>query len=422
MSPKKTKNAIFETKNTEEHMGKRFIMKTIAAAGGKRTDISIRRVGFFSVAALCISIVPALADGDGRQRQDEAAIETRLRQTVEYLASDELQGRGPRTEGIDKAAEFIAKRMGRMGLRTDALRGGPYQFFYTRLSDEADAGGVLELNPFSYFGDMIYQLFARIGESSDNEESSENRMAGDERAVKLKNVVGVLEGQGPSADETIVIGAHYDHLGERRTDDGQAIVFHGANDNASGVATMLETAGILAGREKKLPRRIVFVAFSGEELGMRGSFYYVRHPAVPLDKTVAMINLDVVGRMENETLVSMGAATSKMFAETIDEIVKRRGLKLDEMSWVYPVSDHTGFYARGIPAVFFMSGGGWGDMHTPGDTADTLNYAGMRKVSQTAADLAVAIAEAGKPPEFSEEGVPRTLYRLALRAWVEMSN
>ncbi len=379
---------------------------------------------FWVVVAAAVSffIAPVFGDDLGQQKsQDEAAIETRLKQTVEYLASDELQGRGPGTEGIDKAADYIAKRMGKMGLKTDLFQGSPYQSFYARPADN-DGNDSINPNVFSFFGDTIYSIFVKLGDSSAENRPPESPARRDGRAVKLKNVVAELEGRGPLAEETIVIGAHYDHLGERKIASGQTIVYHGANDNASGVAVMLETAEILAHRQQKLPRRIVFVAFSGEELGLLGSFYYVNHPAVPLDKTIAMINLDVVGRMEDGTLVSMGASTSSMLAKAIDEIVKRHDLKLEEMSWVFPVSDHTGFYSRRIPAVFFMTGGGWGDMHRPSDEANTLNYPGMRKIAQTAADLSVELAEAEKRPQFAEESLTAMLYRNALRIWSWLSN
>jgi hypothetical protein len=398
-------------------------MKIIPAV--RRTGMPRRNRLFWMVAAAVVFfIAPIFGDDLGRQKnQDEAGIETRLKQTVEYLSSDELQGRGPRTQGIDRAADYIAKRMGKAGLKTDLFQGSPYQIFYARPPDEYDGGSAnVNLNVFSYFGDAIYAFFVKIGDSTVQKETGESSPPRAEGAVKLKNVVAVLEGRGPLADETIVIGAHYDHLGERKTAGGQTIVFHGANDNASGVAVMLETADILAHRKDKLPRRVVFVAFSGEELGLLGSLYYVNHPAVPLDKTIAMINLDVVGRMESDTVVSMGAFTSKTLAEMIDREIKRYELKLDEMSWVYPVSDHAGFYSRGIPAVFFMTGGGFGDMHTPADQADTLNYPGMRKIVLIAADLAVELAKSERRPEFAEEGLPAMLYRDILYIWSWLSD
>jgi hypothetical protein len=380
---------------------------------------------FWIVVALAVSffVTPIFGDDVGRDNsQDEAAIETRLKQTVEYLASDELQGRGPGTEGIDKAADYIAKRMDKIGLKTDLFQGSPYQSFYVRPANNEEEGVLAHLNVFSYYGDTIYTLFVKFGESSPQKESPESPVRRAEGTVKLKNVVAMLEGRGPLAEETIVLGAHYDHLGERKIADGYTIVYHGANDNASGVAVMLETADILAHRQQKLPRRIVFVAFSGEELGLLGSFHYVNHPAVPLDKTIAMINLDMVGRMENDTLTSMGASTSSMLAKTLDKIVKRHDLKLDEMSWIYPVSDHTGFYVHRIPAVFLMTWSGWDDYHQPTDTANTLNYSGMRKVAQIEADLVVELAEADRRPEFAEENIIGILYRNMLRMWSWMSN
>jgi hypothetical protein len=401
----------------------KIFMKIIPSVMHKGMPLRNRLFWIVVAAAVSFFIAPIFGDDLGQQKsQDEAAIETRLKQTVEYLASDELQGRGPRTEGIDRAAEYISKRMGKMGLKTDLFQGSPYQSFYVRPPNDEDEGVLAHLNVFSYFGDTIYTLFVKLGDSSAQKESPERPVPHAEGAVKLKNVVAMLEGRGPLAEETIVIGAHYDHLGERKTAGGETIVFHGANDNASGVAVMLETADMLAHRQEKLPRRVVFVAFSGEELGLLGSFHYVNHPAVPLDKTIAMINLDVVGRMENDTVVSMGDSTSLMLGKAVDKIVKRHNLKLEEMSWVYPVSDHAGFYSRRIPAVFFMTGGGFGDMHRPTDEAKTLNYPGMRKIAQTAADLAVELAEAERRPEFAEESMGAMLYRNIMRLWVSMSN
>jgi hypothetical protein len=399
-------------------------MKNQPGAGSKELLPGKRSYWILFATAICFFPVSVLGDDLGRQNsRDDAAIETRLKQTVEYLSSDVLQGRGPRTQGIDRAAEYISKRMGKMGLKTDLFQGSPYQIFYVRPPDEYEGGsGNVTLNPFSFFGDAIYALFVKIGDSSTQKESSDSSARRVEGKVKLKNVVAMLEGRGPLAEETVVIGAHYDHLGERKTAGGQTIVFHGANDNASGVAVMLEAADILAHRKNKLPRRIVFVAFSGEELGLLGSFYYVNHPVVPLDKTIAMINLDMVGRLENDTLTSMGASTSPMLAATLDVIVKRHNLKLDEMSWVFPVSDHTGFYAHRIPAVFLMTWSGWDDYHHPTDTADKLNYSGMRKIAQVEADLAVELAEADRRPEFAEERLGARLYRDILYIWSWLSD
>lgn len=382
------------------------------------------RSGWIS-AALLVSffIAPVLADDlDQQISQDDAAVETRLKETVEYLASDELQGRGAGSEGIDKAADYIAKRMGKIGLKTDVFKGSPYQSFSAAVMKNEDESHFYRLNVFSYFGNTVYFLFAKIGDLSPDNEPSKSPGKAVEGLVKIKNVVAMLEAQGPLAEETIVIGAHYDHLGVRKTRDGKEVIYNGANDNASGVAVMLETAEILAHRDKKLPRRIVFVAFSGEESGLLGSFHYVNHPAVPLNKTIAMINLDVVGRMEGDMVVTVGTSTSLMLAKTTEKIVKQRELSLVELPGVLAGSDHAPFYSCQIPVVFFLSQGGMGDMHQPTDDADKLNYPGMRKIAQVAADLAVELAEADKRPEFCEEGVISVLFRNLLRLWGSFSD
>jgi hypothetical protein len=372
------------------------------------------------LAAVFGFIGPISGDDLSRQQsQDNTAIESRLKHTVEYLSSDELQGRGPGTEGIDNAADFIAKRMDKIGLKSNLFHGSAYQNFYVRQANGDGGQGSVNVNIFSWPGDAIAAILAKLSDSSPQDEPPDDpaKHAGE---LKLKNIAAVLEGVGPLADETIVVGAHYDHLGQFKMPDGRTIVYHGANDNASGVAVMLETAELLARREK-LHRRIVFVAFSGEELGLLGSLHYLNHPAVPLNKTVAMINLDVVGHMENEALVSM-MSSSPDLAKSIDGIVKRHNLKLDEMSWVYPVSDHAGFYARGIPAVFFMPSGDWNEMHTPADTADTLNYPGMREIAKISADLVADLAQTEKRPDFADENPLRMLYRSALWTWCRLSN
>jgi Zn-dependent M28 family amino/carboxypeptidase len=275
---------------------------------------------------------------------------------------------------------------------------------------------------FGYIGKILYDSFSASGDSPAQNQPTNGTVKAVDDLVKLKNVVGILEAQGPLAEETIVIGAHYDHLGMRKFPRGKTVVFHGANDNASGVATMLETAQILAQRGKKLPRRIVFVAFSGEESGLLGSFHYVNDPPVPLEKTIAMINLDVVGRMEGDNLMSFGAPSSPTLSKMTGKVVKQHQLNLKEMSQVFAGSDHVPFYAYHIPVVFLLTEGGRGDYHRPSDRANTLNYSGMRKIAQITADLSVELSEADKPPDFAEEGVSSFCFRILLRLWGSMSD
>ena len=197
--------------------------------------------------------------------------------------------------------------------------------------------------------------------------------------------MAVLEGEGPRADETIVIGAHYDHLGEERNDEGEPVVYNGANDNASGTAALLEIARILSNRKEKLPRRIVFVAFSGEELGLLGSLHYVDDPPVPLAQTIAMINLDMVGRLQSDTIVAMGTGSSPAMALAAERIAREHGISLLPISFSLPCSDHSPFHAHAVPVIFFATIGGLRDYHRPSDTAEKLNYEGIRRVARMTA-------------------------------------
>ncbi len=192
--------------------------------------------------------------------------------------------------------------------------------------------------------------------------------------VPAHNVVGVIEGSDPVLkNEAIVIGAHYDHLG--RGGDGSLAprsgeIHHGADDNASGTAGVLELARIFSAQRSKLKRTLVFIAFSGEDEGLLGSNYYVNHPLVPLDKTVAMINMDMIGRMKDNKLVIGGVGTAKEWRQLIGS-GDTLALTLNEDG--YGPSDHSQFYGKQIPVLFFWTGT-HNDYHKPSDTFDKINY------------------------------------------------
>jgi Peptidase family M28/PDZ domain/PA domain len=226
----------------------------------------------------------------------------------------------------------------------------------------------------------------------------------DRQQTAVKNVLGVLEGDGPHAEETIVIGAHYDHLGFGGSNSlapGVHAIHPGADDNASGDAALLEIARELVGREKKLSRRVVFIAFTGEERGLLGSARYVRNPLVPLEKTVAMLNMDMVGRMQDNKLIVYSNDTSPQFDPLIDRLNEKFGFKIVRQPGGFGPSDHASFYAKQIPVLHFFTGT-HKDYHRPSDTADKINVTDMRRVAQYVAEVAIALAEAEKPPEFSE--------------------
>jgi Zn-dependent M28 family amino/carboxypeptidase len=233
------------------------------------------------------------------------------------------------------------------------------------------------------------------------------------------NVVGVLPGSDPKLkSEAIVIGAHYDHLG--RGGEGslaarEGDIHHGADDNASGVAGLIELARMFSAH--RLRRTVVFIAFSGEEEGLIGSSYYVNHPIVPLQNTVAMINMDMIGRLKERNLIVGGVGTAKEWRSTIDASNYVQGMTVslnggggDRIGTVsgipvvmgsngkavvstnsarkfsltlnedgYGPSDHSSFYAKQVPVLFFWTGT-HNDYHKPSDTADKINYEGEANI------------------------------------------
>ncbi|MDT5061350.1 MAG: hypothetical protein QOH63_1809 [Acidobacteriota bacterium] len=224
------------------------------------------------------------------------------------------------------------------------------------------------------------------------------------RNAPAYNVVGILDGSDPVLkNEIIVIGAHYDHLGrggEGSLAPREGEIHHGADDNASGVAGMLELARIFSAERKNLKRTLVFIAFSGEEEGLLGSNFYVNHPLVPLDKTVAMINMDMIGRMKDDKLIIGGVGTAQEWRTLIKgtqaplniatnslntkgtraanfEMLKPFSLTLNEDG--YGPSDHSSFYSKQVPVLFFFTGT-HDDYHKPSDTADKINYEGEARI------------------------------------------
>jgi peptidase M28-like protein/PDZ domain-containing protein/PA domain-containing protein len=215
------------------------------------------------------------------------------------------------------------------------------------------------------------------------------------KSVPAYNVIGTLEGSDPNLKrEFIVIGAHYDHLGHGGESNSRAPgsneVHHGADDNASGVAGLLELARIFSAEKAKLRRSIVFVAFSAEESGLIGSNYYVNNPVVPLTDSVAMVNLDMIGRLREGKLSVGGIGTSAEFRQLVESLNgDRMGFTLQLSEDGFGPSDHSSFYAKQVPVLFFYTGV-HEDYHRPSDTADKINYEGEAKII----DFALAIVRA----------------------------
>jgi aminopeptidase YwaD len=196
--------------------------------------------------------------------------------------------------------------------------------------------------------------------------------------VPAYNVIGMLEGSDPLLKkEVIIIGAHYDHLGRGGEGSGSLSptsgdIHHGADDNASGTAGVIELARLFTAQNPKPKRTIVFMAFGGEEEGLLGSNYYVNHPLLPLANTVAMINMDMIGRMKDRRLVIGGVGTAKEWRDIMTaDTDKPFQLTLNEDG--FGPSDHSSFYAKQIPVLFFWTGT-HNDYHKPSDTFEKINY------------------------------------------------
>lgn len=225
-----------------------------------------------------------------------------------------------------------------------------------------------------------------------------------QKKAQVKNVLAELPGEGPLAQETIVIGAHYDHLGMGGMGSlapWTTEIHNGADDNGSGTATLLEMAKRLTSRPNKPKRRIVFMAFTGEERGLLGSAYYVRNPRFALESTVAMFNLDMVGRLSDDKLIVYGTGTAKEFDPLVDALGAKLGLKLTKHEGGFGPSDHSSFYAKKIPVLHLFTGT-HSDYHRPSDDADKLNIVGMRKVADYLMECVDATNASEKRPEYVE--------------------
>ncbi len=222
-----------------------------------------------------------------------------------------------------------------------------------------------------------------------------------ERSIRrVHNVEAYLPGQ---SGEYIVIGAHYDHLGlgeQYSMAPSQIGAVHpGADDNASGAAGVVALARWFASQPK--PKRgVLFLAFAGEELGLLGSSFYVNHPALPLKDAVAMINLDMIGRIRDGRVFVGGMGTGSSLKALLEDVVKHYDLKIDFSDVAgYGSSDHTSFTTRQVPVLFFFSGL-HGDYHKPSDTWDKITAPETARLLAMVADVGSRLMEAGDRPQF----------------------
>lgn len=213
----------------------------------------------------------------------------------------------------------------------------------------------------------------------------------------VHNVAAYLPGE---TDEYVVVGAHYDHLGlgdEHSLAPSQIGTIHpGADDNASGTAGVIELAR-WAAQQPKQKRGILFLSFAGEELGLLGSEWYVNHPVLPLERAVAMINMDMIGRIREGKVYLSGTGTGSTFAKLIEDVKPPAPLAIDMAEKAgYGSSDHTSFTTKGVPVLFFFSGL-HGDYHKPSDTADKIDAADAARLLDYIADLVTHLENDPRP-------------------------
>jgi len=302
-----------------------------------------------------------------------------LKEDIVFLASDSLQGRETGTAFELKAADYLRERMNQIGLQPKGNAGTYFQTFTFRPKKGPH---------------------------------TEIRFVTGDSTITGTNVIGYVDN---SADKTVVIGAHYDHLGLGGAGSlytaGNA-VHNGADDNASGVGVLLQLAERL--QDSVTGSNYLFIAFSGEEMGLLGSNYFTKNPTIDLKKANYMINMDMVGRLrENKTLSISGTGTSPIWGQVLNATNPGFKLVLSE-SGVGP-SDHTSFYLQDIPALHFFTGQ-HEDYHKPTDDSEKLNYTGMQMITEYILDI---VSELDDDPKLAfrttkneSEDVPR--FKVAL--------
>jgi len=279
-----------------------------------------------------------------------------MRDHVAYLASPELKGRGLGSPGLDEAAQYVADRFKAYGLEPGGDAGTYFQRFTVPRSEDG-------------------------------------------RPREAANVVGILAGANDAfKDQSAILGAHVDHLGlgwpdVHTGDEGK--VHPGADDNASGVAVLLELARTLADGEKP-PRSVIFVAFTGEEAGRLGSKYYAEHPVRPLAKVEGMINLDTVGRLGTQKLTALGTGTATEWQHIFRGASFVTGVESRSVPDSIESSDQVSFVEKNVPAVQIFTAA-HADYHRPSDTADKIDVAGLVKVATFVKEGIVYLAERPEP-------------------------
>jgi len=328
----------------------------------------------------CLQSPPVSTSKDAQiQQTNSSPIESsphicdisRLERDVAFFASDDLAGRGLGSAGLQTAQNYIAERFRLLGLKP-------------AYPDKSSSGKHAD----------YFQEFTAHGYPA------------------TANVIGILPGTENASSQAIVIGAHIDHLGTDPQLTGDQI-FNGAEDNASGVAALLEIARLLTNWRvdlKNTPnslkdnptadplalRTIIFAVFSAEEVGLLGSQHYVRNPVTPASATLAMINLDSVGRLRDDQLYVFGTGSAQEMPSILDGLSQAYNFNLITQSSGIGASDQNSFLTTEIPAIHFFTGP-HEDYHKVSDEIDKVNFAGLERVTNYASELARYLAYRHRP-------------------------
>ena len=286
--------------------------------------------------------------------------ENRIKEDVAFLASDALEGRQTGTEGEKKAAKYISERFAELNL----LEKGTNKY----------------LQPFTFKPKTNPHDEVKFDVNGDG-------------TITGNNVIGFVDNK---VENTIIIGAHYDHLGYGGDGslyrDSIKAIHNGADDNASGIAILLNLAARL--KDKNTNNNYLFMAFSGEEMGLLGSNYFVKNPTIDTKKVSYMINMDMVGRMKKDsTLAVYGTGTSPIFKQVLKS--HNDNFKLVQQESGVGPSDHTSFYLADMPVLHFFTGQ-HEDYHKPGDDSEKLNYDGMYLISDYIFNIISDLDDNGK--------------------------
>ena len=230
-----------------------------------------------------------------------------------------------------------------------------------------------------------------------------------ETKIRAANVIGeIRSGNREFRDEYIVLGAHFDHLGlggprsGSRT-PGIPVIHNGADDNASGTAGLLELAHKILTRKSHLKRSILLIAFDAEEKGLLGSKHFINQPTINLDNIVTMINLDMIGRLKDSTLIVGGVGTSPMFEPLLDSLILKTSMKLNKTNAGWGPSDHASFYKKDIPVLFFNSGT-HEQYHTPKDKWRLINLRGETEILNYVHNVIYELCRVPEKPRYTPAG------------------